>query len=417
MNVFFILCLLYLFLDIYMYFGLKSLFTTKKYLRIFQVVYLLSSVYVYYSFYVVHEAMTSGRFFSNTSSSWALGIVFTAVFTKLVFVAFMFLQDGGRVLWGLGDFIRRLITGQSLPENGTFFPSRRKFLTLGATGIAAIPFFSMLYGITKGKYRYTVSNVKLAFDDLPKAFEGFKIVQISDIHAGSLDDKQAVARGVRMINAQNPDLIVFTGDLVNSDKDEVNPFIDIFKELSAQYGKFSVLGNHDYYGVPDGVQAKSDYWADFYKKYKAMGFQLLNNESHFIEKDNERISLLGVENWGNGSYFPKKGDLDKTLSKVNQDDFCILMSHDPSHWDEKVLPHPRHINLTLSGHTHGMQFGINLPGLKWSPVQYRYKRWMGLYEEAKQYLYVNRGFGFLAFPGRVGMWPEITVIELSQFKS
>lgn len=413
-NSFFIICIFYVFLDIYTFFGLQSLFK-NKFKHVYQVIYLLSSIFVYYCFYTFYQSFTNGGFFSSTSSNFALGIVLTAIISKIFFVGLMFLQDGGRFFYGIGNAIKRQIKGENRLENQPFFPTRRKFLTLTATGLAAIPFFTMLYGITKGKYNYTINKVKLSFKDLPPAFNGFKIVQISDIHAGSLDSPTDVLRGVNMINEQNPDLILFTGDMVNSDKEELNPYIEIFAQLKANFGKFSVLGNHDYYGAPDHEMPQSDtgYWASFKEKFSQMGFQLMNNESIFIEKDGEKINLLGVENWGRGRWFPKRGDLDKALENTAKDDFCILMSHDPTHWDEKILPHKKHIHLTLSGHTHGMQFGINMPGFKWSPAQYRYEKWLGLYEEAQQYLYVNPGFGFLAFPGRVGMWPEITVIELT----
>lgn len=404
---------LYILLDIYTYFGLASLIP-EKYKRLYQLGYGLLSLFVYYSFYRVYILLNGGRIFSDSSSNIYLGIFLTVLLGKLVFCLFLFLQDGFRVLYGTGSFAQRMIQGNEKAADISFFPKRRKLLTMAATGIAAIPFFTMLYGITKGKYRYTINNVKLAFKDLPAAFEGFKIVQISDIHAGSLDDKAAVMRGVEMINAQSPDLILFTGDLVNSDKNEIDPYIDIFKKLNATQGKFSVLGNHDYYGVDDETpEAEQKYWASFESKFNEMGFRLMNNSNVPIEKEGDRIHLLGVENWGAGRWFPKKGDLDVALENIQTDDFCILLSHDPSHWDKKVLDHSKHVHLTLSGHTHGFQFGVNMPGFKWSPAQYRYPRWMGLYEEKGQYLYVNRGFGFLAFPGRIGMWPEITVFELS----
>jgi len=217
-----------------------------------------------------------------------------------------------------------------------------------------------------------------------------------------------------MINDQNPDLILFTGDLVNSDKDEIDPYIEIFEKLRAKYGKFAILGNHDYYGLPDDHAEEKIYWADFFIKYEKMGFQLLANENAHIQIQEDRLQILGVENWGASHYFPKNGNLDYALEGVPEDDFCILLSHDPTHWSEKVLDHKRHIPLTLSGHTHGFQFGISVPGFKWSPAQYRYPHWLGLYEEKDQKLYVNRGFGFLGFPGRIGMWPEITVIELAK---
>jgi predicted MPP superfamily phosphohydrolase len=410
LNTFYWICAIYFLLDVYTFFGLRSLFKTKINQLIFSGLYVLVSLFVYYSFYRFYAAFTGGGFFSSTSSNIYLGIVLTAIISKFVFVFFLLLQDIGRCFYA----VYQLFLGEVNPASNAYFPSRRRFLTLAATSIAAIPFSTMLYGITKGKYAYTVNKVKLAFADLPAAFDGFKIVQISDIHAGSLDSISGVEKGVRMINEQQPDLIVFTGDLVNSDKDEVDTYIPVFKEMKAKYGKFCVLGNHDYYGVPDGEAAEQAYWTDFLKKYHNMGFQLMNNENTFIEKEGARICLMGVENWGRGRWFPKRGDLDKALVNTKSDEFCVLLSHDPTHWDDKVLQHDKQIHLTLSGHTHGFQFGVNMPGFKWSPAQYRYERWMGLYEEAKQYLYVNRGFGFLAFPGRIGMWPEITVIELSR---
>ena len=407
--------LFYLLLDIYTYFGLKSLFHGTG-LRIYQVIYFLTSLFVYYSFFKIYQTIQAGNFFRDASYNFYLGIVVTAIVSKLVFIAMLFIQDGGRALVGAGKYVGNLLGISELAEGSTYIPTRRRFMTLAAAGIASIPLATMLYGITKGKYKYTVTKVKVAFKDLPPAFEGFKIAQISDIHAGSLDSIEEVTRGVEMVNAQNPDLILFTGDMVNSSKEEVNPFIPVFKKLQAKYGQYAVLGNHDYYGVPrNGDQRMvQNYWNDFFSKFKEMGFQLLNNQSTRIEKDGEYLQLLGVENWGGGPWFPKEGDLDKSLTNCADDDFCVLMSHDPSHWDAKVLPHKKHIHLTLSGHTHGMQFGINLPNFKWSPVKYRYPRWMGLYKEQGQYLYVNRGFGFLAFPGRVGMWPEITVLELTR---
>lgn len=409
----------YLFLDIYTFFGLRSLFSKQRTKNIFSAIYVALSVYVFYCFWAVLQVMRSGNVFSDTSANWELGIMFTAVVSKLVFSIFMSVHDGGRFFYGIVDFIKNKITNNTPEEGRNFFPTRRKFLTLLATGIASVPFFGMLYGITKGKYQYTVSSLKLQFKDLPEAFDGFKIVQISDIHSGSFDDPDELVKGVELINEQKPDLFLFTGDLVNADKDEVNPYIEIFEKIRAKQGKYAILGNHDYYGEPEldeGATEKdiSDYWEDFYKKFEQMGFNLLNNASEYIEKDGQRIALAGVENWGASRHFPKRGDLDKAFENVQDDDFCILMSHDPSHWDKKIIEHKKHVNLTLSGHTHGMQFGIKMPGFKWSPVQYRYPRWAGLYNEAQQYLYVNTGFGFLAFPGRVGMWPEVTVIELER---
>ncbi len=403
--------LLYLVFDLYTYHGLQSL-VSRKYLRWFQLLYGASSLFFYYCFYRFYHILSSGSIFSDSSGTIFLGIFLSILVGKMCFSILMFAQDFSRIFWGLIGGLRSLFDPSA--TTGFSIPSRRKFMTTAATGLAGLPFFTMLYGITIGKYRYTINPIKVSFPDLPPAFEGFKIIQISDIHAGSFDNPAQVAKGVAMINEQNPDLIVFTGDMVNSDKNEVDPYIDIFGKLKARHGQLATLGNHDYYGEPDHGQALKDYWQDFHAKYRAMGFDLLNNTHRTIEKEGERLQILGVENWGKGPYFPKKGDLDKALTGVGADDFCILLSHDPTHWSAKVLPHQRRIPLTLSGHTHGFQFGINIPGFKWSPAQYRYPHWLGLYEEAEQKLYVNRGFGYLGFPGRVGMWPEITVIELAK---
>lgn len=372
------------------------------------IVYVLITGFAFYGFTKLSHGFRSEQA-PTTWSNFLIGFGLTVFLTKMVFVFFLGFQDIGRAITGIIQYLN--------PNNqaDNYLPSRRKALTTIATGIAAIPFFSMLYGITKGKYKFTVNKVKLAFSDLPSAFDGFKIVQISDVHAGSWDDKDEVARGISMIQDQNPDVFVFTGDLVNSKKDEINPFIDLFASIEAKHGKYAVLGNHDYWGVNDLDDAEhKGYWDDFFGKYAQMGFDLLNNENRKINLKGEEIALIGVENWGAGRWFPKEGDLNKALTGVNNDDFCVLLSHDPTHWDEHVIPNNKQIHLTLSGHTHGMQFGLNLPGFKWSPVKWRYKHWMGLYEKAKQYLYVNRGFGYLGFPGRVGMWPEITVIELKK---
>jgi len=241
----------YLFLDIYTFFGLRSLFSSKRAKNIFSAIYVATSIYVFYCFWAVLQVIRSGNVFSDTSANWELGIIFTAIVGKLIFSLFMSIHDGGRFLYGILDFIKNKISNSTRAEGQTFFPARRKFLSLLSTGIAAVPFFGMLYGITKGKYNYTVSNVKLKFKDLPEAFNGFKIVQISDIHSGSFDDPQELVKGVELINEQEPDLFLFTGDLVNADKDEVNPYIDIFEKIRAKQGKYAILGNHDYYGEPE----------------------------------------------------------------------------------------------------------------------------------------------------------------------
>lgn len=293
--------------------------------------------------------------------------------------------------------------------------SRRRFLKMAGIGLASLPFASFLWGITKGKYNFKVFEKELAFADLPDAFDGFKFVQFSDLHSGGFDSFEDVKRGIGLIQEQNPDMILFTGDLVNDLEAEVIPYKPMLSALHAPMGKYSVLGNHDYPQdpqlFPDEASGEKNL-AAIKVHHKEMGFGLLNNANVLLTKGDQSIRLIGVENWGNG--FIQKGDLDKAIEGTQDDEFSILMSHDPTHWEEVVLKHNKHIHLTLAGHTHGMQMGIELFGLQWSPVQYLYKRWAGLYKELGQYIYVNRGFGFMAFAGRVGIPPEITVITLKK---
>lgn len=300
------------------------------------------------------------------------------------------------------------------PTNAPRIPSRRKFVSTLGWGLAAIPFASILYSIFKGKYNYKVWKYTLYFDNLPKAFDGYRITQISDIHCGSFDNYEKIRYGVELINSQKSDVILFTGDLVNNLANEVHNWKSLFATLQAPDGVFSIMGNHDYgdYSSWETTEAKQQNLEHLFQLQKQMGWQLLLNEHCYLERNGEKIALIGVENWGHGR-FSKYGDLNKAMEGVNTEDFKILMSHDPTHWQEVVLPENKDIQLTLSGHTHGMQCGIEIPGwLKWSPSQYIYKYWGGMYEEDGKYLNVNRGFGYHAFPGRLGVWPEITVIEL-----
>ena len=271
----------------------------------------------------------------------------------------------------------------------------------------------------QGRYNYKVLNYTLEYDDLPEEFNGFKITQISDLHCGSFDNFEKVAYGVDLINQQKGDVILFTGDLVNSVAKEAAPWVKLFSKITAPFGKFSVMGNHDYgdYTEWESISAKEKNLQDLFNFHQEMGFDLLLNDSRKIEKNGDKIAIIGVENWGAGR-FKKAGDLSKSLTGVDKNDFKILLTHDPSHWDAEVLPHKFTFHLTLSGHTHGFQFGIEIPGwFKWSPIKWRYKQWAGIYESENQKLNVNRGFGYLAYPGRVGIWPEITVITLKKKNS
>lgn len=307
----------------------------------------------------------------------------------------------------IGDFTRFILS---------FFGFSYTQHIYGFCLAAAIAFVLMVlifaYGMIRGKYRYRVIKQVLFFDDLPKAFDGFTITQISDVHSGSFDSLKGVQKGIDLIKAQNSDLFVFTGDLVNNKSSEIVPWIPIFSQIKAKYGQFSILGNHDYgdYIQWGSEEKKRENLDDLKRHHQKIGFRLLLDEHVEIEKDGAKIILAGVENWGVG--FGERGDLNQALAKTKIDDFKILLSHDPSHFDAQVKNYPSKIQLTLSGHTHGMQFGFEAFGIKWSPVSLRYKHWAGLKEEFGRYLYVNRGFGFLGFSGRVGIWPEITVIEL-----
>ena len=342
---------------------------------------------------------------------YAIGFFLSLFVFQILVTIFLMGEDIFRIPQGIYAYFSKI------PDQNQFLPQRRKLISQIAVGLAAIPFTSLLYGMFRGKYNFKVLTYELEYDDLPEAFEGFKITQISDIHSGSFDNPKKVQYGVDLVNAQGSDVVFFTGDLVNNKADEIFPWIETFKKINAKYGVYSVLGNHDYgdYMRWESPEAKKKNMQDLEKAQKQMGWDLLLNQSRFIEKDGQRIAVIGVENWGSG--FKQVGDLNKALADVSEKDFKILMSHDPSHWEAEVLPHPFKIHLTLSGHTHGMQFGIEIPGwIKWSPVKWRYKQWAGVYQESDQHLNVNRGFGYLAYPGRVGIWPEVTVITLTKSK-
>ncbi len=336
--------------------------------------------------------------------------IFLAVFLpKLILVIFMFGEDIVRFFVGI--FMK--VAGSS--DSG-FMPSRRKFVSTLALGLAAIPFASLIYGMVKGKYNYRVLKYALEFDDLPEAFDGYTITQLSDIHSGSFDNQKKVEYAVNLANRQQSDIILFTGDLVNNVADEMEEWKALFSTLKAPDGVYSVLGNHDYgdYVRWENASEKVENLNKLKQIQKEMGWELLLNENRYIERNGQKIALVGVENWGENGFI-KAGDLDRACEGIFDSDFKILMSHDPSHWQSKVKDDPRHFHLTLSGHTHGMQFGIEIPGIvKWSPVKYQYKYWAGVYEELGRYINVNRGFGFLGYPGRVGIWPEITVIQLKK---
>ncbi|RDI15805.1 metallophosphoesterase [Flavobacterium sp. AG291] len=384
--------------------------TVKTVFRVRWVQYAYIAISLFILLYIVYQFTQFDRSIGqNKTTLFTLGLLLITYLPKMVITVVMFGEDVVRVIDGL----MKEFLGNS---NESFLPERRKFVSQLALGLAAVPFLSLLYGMTKGKYNFKVIKQTILFPDLPEAFDGMTITQISDIHSGSFDNPEEIEHAIDLINQQNSDLILFTGDIVNTHATEMHPWIDTFKRIkSAPMGKYSVLGNHDYgeYVTWPSQADKQKNFEDIKDLHRQIGFNLMLNENVKLEKDGQQITLIGVENWGEG--FKQAGDLGKAAIGTSAKDFKILMSHDPSHWEYEVKDSPNHYQLTLSGHTHGLQFGVEIPGvIKWSPVQYRYKQWAGLYENLGRYVYVNRGFGFHAYPGRVGIWPEITVLELKK---
>jgi predicted MPP superfamily phosphohydrolase len=343
--------------------------------------------------------------------TYVFAIIVGLFFSKLLASVFFAADDIRR---GGTWLITKIFNQQKpTPDAGVAGISRSAFLSWLGLAVGGSLFGTLLYGFGN-KYRYHINRLRLAFPNLPAAFKGLRIVHISDIHSGSFMDKTAVENGVSKILEEKPDIILFTGDLVNDRASEMTDYMDVFNRLAAPLGVYSTLGNHDYgdYVVWESQEAKRLNLERLKEVHKELGWRLLMNEHVILEKGNDRIALLGIENWSGKANFGRYGKMDQAYPGTEQFPFKILMSHDPSHWDAEVRTKFDDIDLTLSGHTHGMQFGLELPGFKWSPVQYMYKQWAGLYEAGKQKLYVNRGYGFIGYPGRVGILPEITVIEL-----
>ena len=375
--------------------------------------------WIYYSYLLINLLIimnfVAQIIFKNFSVYffYSLGLVMVSVIFQISIVAILVFEDIIRLpVWLYRIFNNG--TSSSLSE----IPQRRLFISQLSILLASIPASALFFGMLRGKYNYKVIKHQLSFNRLPKDFNGFKIVHISDFHCGSFDNKEKLTYGIDLINKQKPDIILFTGDMVNNIADEILPWKSLISSLNAPYGKYAVLGNHDYgdYNSWNSDEEKIENFKKLITLQNEMGFKLLNNTSEIININQSTIDLIGVENWGSG--FKQKGNLDLALANTKANDFKILMSHDPTHWKEKVLTHKQHIDLTLSGHTHGMQFGIEIPGIiKWSPAKYRYKHWAGIYQEFNQIINVNRGFGFLAYPGRVGIYPEITLITLQTKES
>ncbi|MCI4444219.1 MAG: metallophosphoesterase [Lentimicrobium sp.] len=403
-----VLCLILAIIELYAFQAFKTIIKTRFILVSYQVVSAMILAFIIYSF------MQFDRSVGQTSQTMrTMGLVLLIYLPKIILTLVLFGEDIFRI--GAGSVNHFANYNDSI----SFLASRRKFVSQIGLGIAAVPFLSLIYGVTVGKYNYKVIKQAIFFPDLPDAFDGFTITQISDVHSGSFDNPEKINYAIDLVNAQNSDMILFTGDIVNTDAKEMHPWIDTFKRIKKhEYGKYSVLGNHDYgeYVTWPSEAAKEENFQAIKNLYGQIDFKLMLNEHTFIEKGTDKIALIGVENWGTN--FKKVGDINLASANLTKEDFKILMSHDPSHWDIEVQNHPKHFQLTLSGHTHGFQFGIEIPGvIKWSPIQYIYKHWAGLYENMGRYIYVNRGFGFHAYSGRVGIMPEITVIQLKKGKN
>ena len=393
-------------IEIYSFQAFKTVLKVRWTLGLYTTISLLLLFFVLYSFYKFDFSVGQ-----NKLSLAGIGIMFLMYLPKIIITLFMFSEDIYRIFAGIIDYFLA-------NNNQNFLPERRKFVSQISIGLAAVPFLSLIYGMTIGKYNFKVIRQRIFYPDLPNDFDGFKILQISDIHSGSFDNPEKINYAIDLINQQDFDILLFTGDMVNARAEEMYPWIETFNRIKKpSYGKYSVLGNHDYgtYLHWKSNQEKAANFIEIKDLSRKIGFKLLINEHIKIKKNQSEIALIGVENWGKN--FGEFGDIDKATAGLNPVDFKVLMSHDPSHWEHIVKKHSANIQLTLSGHTHGTQFGIEIPGfLKWSFAQYVYKQWAGLYQHAERYIYVNRGFGFHMYPGRVGIMPEITVLELKKTK-
>lgn len=403
-----VLLLVVLLVELYAYQALRQL-TSRKIWKIAYVLVTLGA-FLYLGYGIAKFDRSLGQ---NHQTMLGFAMVILVFVPKLLVALLMIGEDVVRLCSGIYRYAK-----SEVRTNHKFMPGRRKFVSQMAYGLASIPFISIWNGITIGRYKFQVHKQTLFFEDLPEAFDGFTFTQISDIHCGSFDNEEKIKHAIDLINAQESDMLLFTGDLVNSIASEMNPWMKLFQNIrSYPLGKFSILGNHDYGDYvhwPTEEEKKKNFQA-IKQLHPEMGFQLLLNEHVWIEREGARIALIGVENWGVN--FKKRGDLQQASEGVRSEDFKILMTHDPSHWDAQIVENTLNYQLTLAGHTHGSQFGIEIPGvIKWSPIQYVYKQWAGLYEKMGRFLYVNRGFGYHAYRGRVGIWPEVTVFELKKRK-
>ncbi|MCE3295762.1 MAG: metallophosphoesterase [Crocinitomicaceae bacterium] len=388
------------FAELASYLAIRNFFTEQRnQLRIFNWTWWISTVLLYASVFL--SRISDSNFLKNALVNVFMIILVLKLVTGLAFVITILVQ-----------FIKSLVIASKLTAAEQL--ARRKLASQIALGIAAVPFVSLVWGLVKTAYDFKVHRVRINSAKIPAAFQGLKIVQISDIHTGSLQGFRQLQKAVDLINSLKPDLIVFTGDLVNNQSNEAGPYIPILKQLQAPMGIYSVLGNHDYgdYNSWNSTEDKQRNMEEMYQIHRNLNWKLMLNEHVALEKDNEHIALIGIENWSANLNFKKYGKLDRAYQGAENYPYKILLSHDPSHWSYEVKELYKDIDLTLSGHTHGFQFGVEIPGFKWSPSQYIYPQWAGLYKKEDQLLYVNRGLGCLGYMGRIGIRPEITLIEL-----
>ncbi len=405
---------LLLLVDLYVFQAVKAVAENTAYKR-----------FIYSFYWAISILSVAGIFWYNfvqlenvpINKTLIIGFVFVNYFSKLFVVIILFIDDFIRLSKWIASFFSK--NSATIPTTSTPVTSednhitRSDFLMKTALIAGAVPLATMSFGILSGAHDYRIRRKTLYLPNLPKAFDGIRIAQLSDIHSGSFFNKVAVKGGVEMLLSEKPDVIFFTGDLVNNTAKEVEEYVPIFEKVKAPLGVYTILGNHDYgdYVRWNSLEAKQQNLEDLITAHQQMGWDLLLDEHRFIEVDKEKIAVIGVENWGTGR-FPKYGNLSEAYKGVEEAPVKLLLSHDPSHWDAQIRPQFPDIDLTLSGHTHGMQFGIEIGDFRWSPVKYRYKQWADLYKEGNQYLYVNRGYGYIGFPGRVGILPEITLLEL-----
>jgi predicted MPP superfamily phosphohydrolase len=407
-----IVILVFVAVDVYVFQGVKSLTgsfspSTRKILYI-----------LYWSITVVAVVSFMSAFLISFDK-WnriirliLIGVLSVSFFTKLFFMIFIFIDDLQRGVRWIVQKGTDLFRNEPVSVENPI--SRSEFLLKAGLVAATVPLVGMTWGIISGAHDYRVRRQKIVLKNLPSSFHGLKILQLSDIHSGSFYNKTAVRGGVEMAMREKADLIFFTGDLVNNEASEMKNYKDLFDKIKAPLGVYSTLGNHDYgdYSIWPSPQAKMENFKSILKIHKEMGWDLLMNENRILKRGGDQLAIIGVENWGAKGNFPKYGKMKEAYKNTEDASVKLLLSHDPSHWDAQIRKQYKDIDIMFAGHTHGMQFGIENKYIKWSPVKYFYDQWAGLYTEGDQHLYVNRGFGFIGFPGRVGMLPEITVVEL-----